>query len=189
MLQGYRYVSTIRPKHFDKGHWKDLDIRNPFCPCPGLNTVSKICQPVSFAILAKKWITRKFVRHLQIWQIIIVFKIRRFMFCKVFGILQLKLFNLFQAFNSWGSSKRCEQKKKKERVAPYFLSRSLPSRHTPLSEGLEKARNYFMTCQFVRFWHGVLIIFCRVFGVACCLSFIRNSYCTETLAKQHQLQR
>ena len=35
------------------------------------------------------------------------------MFCKVFGILQLKLFNLFQAFNSWGSSKRCEQKKKK----------------------------------------------------------------------------
>ena len=96
-------------------HWKDLDIRNPFCPCPGLNTVSKICQPVSFAILAKKWITRKFVRHLQIWQIIIVFKIRRFMFCKVFGILQLKLFNLFQAFNSWGSSKRCEQKKKNRR--------------------------------------------------------------------------
>ena len=105
------------------------------------------------------------------------------------GILQLKLFNLFQAFNSWGSSKRCEQKKKQERVAPYFLSRSLPSRHTPLSERLEKARNYFMTCQFVRFWHGVLIIFCRVFGVACCLSFIRNSYCTVTLAKQHQLQR
>ena len=52
-----------------------------------------------------------------------------------------------------------------------FFSRSLPSRHTPLSERLEKARNYFMTCQFVRFWHGVLILFCRVFGVACCLSF------------------
>ena len=97
------------------------------------------------------------------------------------GILQLKLFNLFQAFSSWGRGGRggCS----------LFFSRSLPSRHTPLSERLEKARNYFMTCQFVRFWHGVLIIFCRVFGVACCLSFIRNSYCTVTLAKQHQLQR
>ena len=108
------------------------------------------------------------------------------------GILQLKLFNLFQVFSSWGSSKRCEQKKKTSGgggVGPYLLSRSLPSRHTPLSERLEKARNYFMTCQFVRFWHGVLILFCRVFGLACCLSFIRNSYCTVTLAKQHQLQR
>ena len=105
------------------------------------------------------------------------------------GILQLKLFNLFQAFNSWGSSKRCEQKKNRRGLLLIFFLVLCLRATLRLSERLEKARNYFMTCQFVRFWHGVLIIFCRVFGVACCLSFIRNSYCTVTLAKQHQLQR
>ena len=28
MLQAYRRVSTIRPKHLDKGHWKDLEIKD-----------------------------------------------------------------------------------------------------------------------------------------------------------------
>ena len=28
MLQAYRCVSTIRPKHLDKGHWKDLEIKD-----------------------------------------------------------------------------------------------------------------------------------------------------------------
>ena len=36
------------------------------------------------------------------------------------GIRRLKLFYLFQAFSLWGSSKRCEQKKK-DGVAPYFF--------------------------------------------------------------------
>ena len=30
MLQGYGCVSTIRPKHLDKGHWKDLEKRRPW---------------------------------------------------------------------------------------------------------------------------------------------------------------
>ena len=30
MLQAYRCVSTIRPKHLDKGHWKDLEIQRPW---------------------------------------------------------------------------------------------------------------------------------------------------------------
>ena len=29
MLQDYRGVSTIRPKHLDKGHRKDLEIQRP----------------------------------------------------------------------------------------------------------------------------------------------------------------
>ena len=37
------------------------------------------------------------------------------------GILQLKLFNLFQAFNSWGSSKRCEQKKNRRGLLLIFF--------------------------------------------------------------------
>ena len=28
MLQANRCVSTIRPKHLDKGHWKDLEIKD-----------------------------------------------------------------------------------------------------------------------------------------------------------------
>ena len=30
MLQAYRGVSTIRPKHLDKGHWKYLEIQRPW---------------------------------------------------------------------------------------------------------------------------------------------------------------
>ena len=53
----------------------------------------------------------------------------------------------------------------------------------------KRVETIILTCQFVRFWHGVLILFCRVFGVACCLSFIRNSYCTGDVGKATSASR